>query len=158
MSRRFRFPLQTLLTMRERQERAAQREVGAVLADIARLEQANADARRDIRDRQRELTDTQSAERVMPQELAAGRAWLAALRAGIARRQQEIAARQVTLAERQAALIEARRRKRVIEKLRERRLETHQRDAVRREQAVADETAQHLLLRLRSAPDQADAT
>lgn len=158
MSRRFRFPLQTLLTMRERQERAAQREVGAVLADIARLEQANADARREIHDRQRALRDVQASQSVLPQELAAGRAWLAALRGGISRRQQEIAARQATLAELQAALIEARRRKRVIEKLRERRLDDHQRDAARREQAVTDETAQHLLLRLRSATGRADAT
>ena len=144
MAKRFHFPLATLLRMRELHEREAKRKVGEKLAEIAQLDQANQQADNEIRMRQSDLLASQRTGTIATTDIARTRGWITHLRHTILQRQDMRAARVKELEVLQAELRVARKNKRIIEKLRDRRWEEYRKDLQRREQAQADELAQQL--------------
>jgi len=144
MARRFRFRLQTLLRVRELHEREAKRNVAAKQAEIARIDLLNEQAGQEIRRQQEVLLETQRQGRPDPLELQRGRAWTGHLWREIADRQTLRAQLLEQLGELQDAHQEARKQRRIVEKLRERRWNEYARGREREEQAVADELAQQL--------------
>jgi len=144
MAKRFRFRLQTLLRVRELRERQALRAVGAKRAQIARLEQINRQTAEAILEQQREVVREQESGRVDPAELARRRAWIAHLRRTILERDEQIQRYRRELSDLLGAWHEARREKRVLERLRERRFEAWRRDARRAEQTADDEVVRQL--------------
>jgi flagellar export protein FliJ len=144
VARRFRFPLETLLRVRQLREREAQRKVAAQQAEIARLDQLNDATRAQIALEQRELLDIQQQQRLSPAELARRRAWVAHLRNTIAQRQAWRAEMATRLERLQVEFQQARQQTRIIAKLRERRWSEYVRDRQRAEQAATQELAQQL--------------
>lgn len=144
MTRRFHFPLETLLKVRRLREREAQRKVAAHRAEIARLDQADEATQREIWAQQAALLDCQCEVRLRPAELSRGWAWIAHLRNTMARRQLARVEMAKELERRQAAFRAARRQTRIIEKLRERRWSAYVSERQRGEQAATDELAQQL--------------
>ncbi len=145
MARRFRFRLQTLLKVRQLREREAKRKVAAQRAEIARLDRLNEQTAVEISRQQEALCVAQQQGRLDPLALQRGRAWIAYLRQTIAVRLVQRAERVAQLKQLQAAWHAARTQMRAIEKLRERRWQEYVHDRQRRDQAAADELAQHLL-------------
>ncbi len=143
MAKRFTFRLETLLRIRGMREREAKRKVGAKQAEIAQLDQLNRQTAGEIARRQAALLDAQRGT-LAPAELVRQRAWIAHLRATIAQRHTARRELVAQLDQLLAEWRETRTRKRIIEKLRERRWEQHKRANNRREQAEADEVAQQL--------------
>jgi flagellar export protein FliJ len=144
LAKRFHFPLETLLRVRQLHEREAKRKVAAQRAEIARLEQLSAQTADEITSQQRELLVGQQQGRLDPLTLQRGRAWLTYLRHTLASQQAQRATLVRHLDELLAALRAARTQARIIAKLRERRWREYVRDRDRREQAAADELAQQL--------------
>jgi flagellar export protein FliJ len=149
MPRRFEFRLSTLLRVREMREREAQRRVGAVMGEIAKLDQSDAANRAEIARQQAELVGFGEGERRSATTIDA--AQLSRVRAFIGHLQRELmlsATVRTGLNERLEALrIElqhARQQVRVLQKLRERRMEEHRTTLNRYEQAITDEAARRL--------------
>jgi len=144
VARRFQFRLQTLLRVREVREREAMRKVGAKQAEIAQIDQLNRQTTEEIERHQSVLRKHQRQKLLAPDTLVRERAWIGHLRGTIVQRQTLRAGLVTELATLQGKLRAARTRKRVIEKLRERRWEEYVSDRRRCEQAEADELAQQL--------------
>ena len=143
MAKRFRFSLETLLRVRDVREREATRKVGLKQAEIARLDQLNRQTADEISVRQRALRQQQQGA-LTPENLVRERAWIAYLWRTIVERQTQRAALVSELRELQEAWRQARKQKRIIEKLRERRWQQYFKDRKRHEQAESDELARQL--------------
>ncbi|MBU0617182.1 MAG: flagellar FliJ family protein [Planctomycetes bacterium] len=143
MAKRFRFSLETLLRVRDVREREARRKVGLKQAEIARLDQLNRQTADEISVRQRGLRQQQQGA-LTPENLVRERAWIAYLWRTIVERQTQRAGLVSELRELQEAWRQARRQKRIIEKLRERRWQQYFKDRKRQEQAESDELARQL--------------
>lgn len=143
MAKRFHFPLETLLRVREVREREAKRKVGLKQAEIARLDQLNRQTAEEIFARQDILRQHQRGT-LTPNDIVREQAWIAYLRRTIFQRQAQRAGLVKELGVLQEALRQARVQKRIIEKLRERRWDEYVKDRKRREQAESDELAQQL--------------
>ncbi|MBU0639927.1 MAG: hypothetical protein KKB50_13745 [Planctomycetes bacterium] len=152
MAKRFRFRLETLLRVRQLREREAKRKVAAQQAEIARVDQLNAQTLREISVQQAALVDAQRPGYVDATLLTRGRAWIMHLRGVIMQRQarREVLVRE--LEKLQDELRVARTQSRIIEKLRERRREAYEREQSVRAQAEADELAQQLHTFAAAAP------
>ena len=149
MARRFQFRLQTLLRVRELREREAKRKVGLKQAEIARLDQLDRQAAEQISAHQQVLREQQSRARLAPVELSREQAWIAYLHHTIVERQ---AIRAGLVSELEALRNEwhaARRRKRMVETLRDRRWDEYTKNHARREQAESDELARALHVSVR---------
>lgn len=144
MARRFRFPLQTLLKVRRLRERETKRKVAAQSAEIARLDRLDEATRAEIVVQQRALLERQQQAELEPRDLSRGWAWIAYLRQTLSQRQKLRAEMVVRLERLQAEFRDARRDRRVIEELRERRWAQYVHARERGDQAVADELAQQL--------------
>lgn len=144
MAKRFTFRLQTLLRVRDLHEQEAQRKVGLKLAEIARLDQLDRQTHAEIQKVQQRLVDQQSSAAFDPRALTAGRAWVAQLRRTLFERDAIRREKQSELSQLQESLREARKQKRIIEKLRERRAAEHRKQSDQAEQRAADELAQTL--------------
>lgn len=143
MAKRFTFRLDTLLRVRELREREAKRKVGAKQAEIARLDLLNRQTVEDISRRQDMLREDQRGT-LATDKLVRQRAWIAHLRRTIVERQAARVELVAQLEQLQEHLRQARTRKRVIEKLRERRWDEHEHRRKRSEQAESDELARQL--------------
>ena len=146
MAKRFHFPLETLLRVRDIREREAKRKVGLKQAEIARVDQLNRRTAEEISSRQDRLRLHQEG-RLSASESIRERAWIAYLRRTIGQRQAQRAELVAQLEKLQETFVHARVQKRIIEKLRERRWDEYSRRRKRREQADADELAQQLHVR-----------
>ncbi len=144
MARRFRFPLQTLLRVRELYEREAKRKVAAQSAEIARVGQLIEQTAAEVIRQQDVLRQRQRDAALDPLDLQRGRAWIAHLRRTIAGLHTQRATLQERLRQLQGEFREARKQRRVIDKLRERRWAEYARDRKQKEQAAADELARQL--------------
>jgi flagellar FliJ protein len=143
VARQFHFSLETLLRVRDIREREAKRKVGLKQAEIARLDQLNRQTTEEIATRQTSLRQHQRGT-FTPEELVRERAWIAYLRRTIVERQARRGELVTELEELRNAWHQARMRKRIIEKLRERRWEQYAKERRRGEQDEADELARHL--------------
>ena len=147
MARAFQFRLATVLRVRELREREALRNVAAKRAEIARLDQLDEDARREITAQLAKLGAVQQRSRIDPDEISRARSWVAHLRRVAAQRQQMRARLTAELQPLLAALHEAHKQTRVLETLRDRQRDEHRRAQAIREQAESDEAARELLER-----------
>lgn len=145
MAKRFQFRLETLLRVRDIREREAKRKVGAKLAEIASVDQLNRQTAEEIAALYEKLRQLQRREVLAPNELARERAWIGHLHRTVIERQALRDKLVKELQVLQQELREARREKRIIEKLRERRWQDFVKDRQRREQAESDELARQLL-------------
>jgi flagellar FliJ protein len=143
VAKRFYFPLETLLRVREVREREAKRKVGRKQAEIARLDQLNQRTAEEISQRQDALRELQQGV-LTPDDLVRERAWIGYLRRTIVQRQAQRVGLVKELAALREAWRQARTQKRIIAKLRERRWEEYVKDRKRHEQAESDELAQQL--------------
>jgi flagellar protein FliJ len=143
MAKRFHFPLETLLRVRELREREAKRKVGLKQAEIARLDQLNRETAEEILRRQEELRARQQGA-FTTTELMRERAWIAYLRRTIHQRQMQRVGLVEELEGLRRVFLRARTQKRIIDKLRERRWEEYSQDRKRREQSEADDLARML--------------
>lgn len=144
MARPFRFRLQALLRVRELHEQEAKRKLGAKIAEIARCEALNEQTRTEIGAAQRELLEMQGQREITAEQLTRQKAWIAHLWRTIAERdalRRDLEGQRVAL---ERAWLEARRQRRVIEKLRERKSDLHNVAEKRRDQDDADELAQQM--------------
>jgi flagellar biosynthesis chaperone FliJ len=141
VARRFQFRLQTLLRVRELEEREAQRKVAAKAAEIAQLDRLDAQAQQEIRRQQAVLRAAQHAATLDSLLQQRGRAWIGQLRRGIALRSAQRAARQAELRELQDAFRAARTRRRVVDELRTRRWQDYRHARDRHEQTSLEELA-----------------
>lgn len=145
MARGFQFRLESVLRVRSLREREARRRVGAKLAEIAAVEQLNAETAAEISARQARVLDRQRAATVEPRELAAERAWVTYLRRCLAERQAMKSLLRRELDVLREELRAARTQMKAIEKLREQRYAAWKRESGRREQTESDELARQLL-------------
>jgi flagellar FliJ protein len=143
VARRFRFPLETLLRVRDIREREAKRKVGLKQAEIARLDQLNRRTAEEIFARQQALRQRQQGT-LAAAELVREQAWIAYLRRTIVQRQAQRTGLVSELSTLREAWQQARTHKRIIDKLRERRWEQYVKGRKRREQAESDELARRL--------------
>lgn len=153
MARRFDFRLETLLRVRALHEREAQRKLAAKQAEIARIDQVNELTRREVEREQAALRNEQLRGTLEPSALTRGRAWVAHLRQTMAQRQAAREQLMAELGELRGAYREARKQRRIIEKLRERRWDEYRRAQERRETAEAAELAQQMHLFARCTAD-----
>lgn len=158
MAKRFQFSLQTLLRVRELREQEAQRRLADQQAAVAQVETAIAQNWQEIRATQGRLAAAQNEAALDPTALARGRAWVAHLRNVILQNEQHKAVLSGQLAELRDQWLEARKQRRVLQQLRERRWEQYRRHVQREEQAVMDEVAQQLHTRESGWPGTPQAT
>lgn len=144
MARRFHFPLDTLLRVRELREREAKRKVGLKQAEIARLDRLDRETAEEILRRQEALGARQRGS-FTSGDLMRERAWIAYLRRTIYQRQESRRELVKQLDELRKLFLHARTQTRIIDKLRERRWENYVKDRRRREQSEADDLARTLL-------------
>lgn len=144
MARRFHFPLETLLRVRELREREAKRKVGLKQAEIARLDRLDRETAEEILRRQEALGARQRGS-FTSGDLMRERAWIAYLRRTIYQRQESRRELVKQLDELRKLFLHARTQTRIIDKLRERRWEKYVKDRRRREQSEADDLARTLL-------------
>lgn len=144
MPGRFCFRLETLLRVRQLNEREAQRRLGAKRAEIARLEELNRQAHEQIVAQQNALRAAQRQSQLDPLELSRRRAWIALLRRTISER----LALRARLLEQEARLRDelrlAHQQTQTLQKLRQRRWQEYRAEQARLEQAEADEMARQL--------------
>lgn len=144
MAKRFHFPLETLLRVRELREREAKRKVGLKQAEIARLDRLDRETAEEILRRQESLRTWQGGG-FTSGDLMRERAWIAYLRRTIYQRQESRRELVKQLDELRKLFLHARTQTRIIDKLRERRWEKYVKDRHRREQSEADDLARTLL-------------
>ncbi len=149
--RRFHFPLQTVLRVRELHEREAQRKLAMQSAEIAQLDRLNSQTREEIAAQQSDLRALQQRGSLDPSELTRRRAWIGHLGRTVSQREVLRAQMVAKRDQLQAEFVAARKATRTIEKLRERRWTEYATQRRKQEQALADELAQQLHP-LRNAP------
>lgn len=139
MAKRFIFRFETMLKLRRQQEDHHKRIVGArmtqiaeVRDQIARLEQQARDETDDIRQRTAQGT-------IDLTQLVRHRHWLGQLNRNTLDAQTRLRTLEARLAQERVQLAEAVKRRRILEKLRERQAEQHQKEADRRETRELDE-------------------
>lgn len=155
MPRRFQFPLQTLLRVRQQGERDAQRKLAAQRAVLARFDQLDEAAHEQIRTQQAALLSAQGQTDLNLALASRGRAWIAQLRRELTLRQLQRQQELATLATLQEQLRVARQQAKVLEKLRERRHDEWHAAHRRAEQNESDELARQLLIFRQAASDDA---
>ena len=143
MAKRFHFPLETLLRVRELREREAQRKVGLKQAEIAQLDALNRQTAEEILRRQ-EILRTRQGGAFTPADLIRERAWITYLRRTIHQRQTQRTELVKEFEELRQVFLHARTQRRIIDKLRERRWEEYAKDRRRTEQSEADDLARVL--------------
>ena len=136
--KRFRFSLEKVLRLRSQETEQAKRALAVALAHEARARQTAAEAHATLRDRTAEATARERAG-LTAYEFGSLRTFLAHLHSeAVAADGAVVQAEERTQRQRMALLV-ARRRERAMEKLKERRLEQYQLEALREEQKELDE-------------------
>lgn len=138
MTARFRFRLERVLAIRAKEEERERMLFGAAMREKLRAEMALDE----VRERIRAAIETAAArmkERVMIEDLRRSHDYRMALLRREAEAEAHLAASSGKLEERRAALIEARKRKRVLERLREKARERWRLEVDREEQDDLDE-------------------
>jgi len=132
--RRFRFRLEGLLRLRSRLERTSQRALAAAMSDVARVEQRMTSASDGLRQFEDQACGN-GAEAMLAQALADG------LRRHRFRLKNELSGAEARLDRARTDWLDSRRQHRVIQQLRERRLEEWRVEAGGREQCEIEELA-----------------
>ncbi len=147
MAKRFKYRLETVLKLRKRDEDACKRVVADRLRRIQAVQFEIAGLQGQIRSeivafRQKHAVGTLDMGRVQQH-----RHWLIHLNHGVWRGQAHLAELEKQLSDDRKALAEARKRARIMEKLKERQLERHKRELDRAEAIENDEIGGVLYLR-----------
>lgn len=156
MAGRFRFRLEIVLQLRERAEQAQQQvlaEAQRTAGDVRRRYEAFADAIGESRETERGMRQSRVLDLETVRQLQWHQGWLKSeLRSAEAR----LRAQSAKVEEERAKLAEAAMQRRVIEKLREKRLEQHRLILKREEQKRMDEIALNMLAKGLECQDESD--
>lgn len=145
MGARFRFPLETLLTVRRLEEDKAKRSVGAVQAEIARTDELIRAESQELRRSQGALLEVQQPGVLRASDVSRTRAWISHVQRSLALRERNRLELVGELEKRREVLRSARMRTRMIERLRERQEEAFLHAESRREELQTEEMARQLL-------------
>ncbi|GMU36567.1 MAG: flagellar export protein FliJ [Phycisphaerae bacterium] len=152
MAKRFRFNLEVVRRLRKREEEQQQRVVSEIAAAVTR-QRGELEALREAATEQcRDRSGVQAGGALDVAGLIRIQRYLGALRRAIEAAQERLAQTSQRLSEEQARLAELTARRKVLDKLRERRLAEHRRGVLREEQGEMDEVGaqRHIGTMLRS--------
>ena len=136
--KRFRFSLEKVLKLRTQEQEQAKRALAQAMAVEASARQALEDVRARLQQRASEAGALERAG-LSVFEFANFRHYVAFLQGEEKRYAEELARAEQMTQKRRLALLEARRREKALEKLKERRLEQYQQESLRHEQKELDE-------------------
>ena len=147
MARKFRFRLEVLRRVRELEQDAQRRCVAAAIREVSSVEGQLVQLGEQLRDTFESCRSEKDFGRLDPATLRAHQQHTEYLHRKIRDAQVQLVARQRQVGEEQAKLAEARKKLRVLEKLRERKRESYLRESAREEQKETDEAASQMMLR-----------
>ncbi|MBN1809626.1 MAG: flagellar export protein FliJ [Planctomycetes bacterium] len=154
--KRFRFSLERLLSYRQAQVDAAEREFGGVLAQVEKLAFEIRTIEEEREERARSLLEQRlSAE--TRREVVGGHSYLQVMWLRMVRLRKELQTWRDKLHDARLRLEETRRELKAVETLRERAMEKHKADELREETRDADEAARNSYLRNRRKEEMPDA-
>jgi flagellar FliJ protein len=135
--KKFQFPLQKLLGLRHQETEQAKRALAAALAAEGMARDRLLDAQSRLAERLKTWAAAQGGIQVGAYRTE--RSWIEYLQGEVDRAQAALQAAEAETAIRRDQLLQARQRERVLEKLRERRLEAYNLEALQDEQRELDE-------------------
>jgi flagellar FliJ protein len=141
MARRFTFRFDTLLKIRRQREDEHKRIVGGRLREIAQTQLRIDAIQRQIDEEMNAIRAGQDRGTIDIQQLMRHRHWLGHLHKSGLEAEARLGYLEARLAQERAALAEAVKQRRILEKLRERQADRHQREADRQERLESDELA-----------------
>lgn len=153
MARRFVFRYETLLKIRRQREDHHKRIVAERVRQITQVRDRLASLRGQIGDEEHAIRAGQEPGMVDMQQIIRHRHWLGHLHRSVLESESALRALEGRLAQERAVLAEAVKQRRILEKLKERRLDRHRQDEMRNETAAADD-----LTTVRFVHDRVDET
>ena len=146
MARKFRFRLETLRRVRELEQDAQRRCLAVAIREVSAMEGQLTKLGEQLRDTFESCRTERDFGRLDAATLRAHQQHTEYLHRGIRDAQIQLVARQEQVGEEQAKLAQARKKLRVLEKLREKKRESYLREVVREEQKETDEAASQMML------------
>ncbi len=147
MAKQFEFRLETVLKLRKQDEDAAKRVVAERLREIRGVEAEITGLRGQIAQQLDAFRETNAAGQLDMTQISRHRFWLTHLDRGVLLGQHRLAELHGELAKERAALAEARKRVRILEKLKERQYERYRKELDRAEAIENDEIGKAIYLR-----------
>jgi flagellar FliJ protein len=139
MARRFQFRFETLLKIRQQDEDRHKRIVAERLRQITAVRERLESLHRQIGDEEQAIREGGSPGMIDMQQIVRHRHWLGHLHKGVLESESALRALEARLAQDRAALAEAVKRRRVLDKLKERQHEHHRAAEERQEVNAADD-------------------
>lgn len=139
MAKRFTFRFETMLRIRQQREDEHKRIVANRLRAIRELKNHMASLDKQIHEELQAIRVGQQPGTIDMQQVIRHRHWLGCLHKGVLEGQARMRFLEAELVRERAALAEAAKQRRILEKLKERRLEQHRRERDRLEVAAADD-------------------
>lgn len=146
MARKFRFRLETLRRVRELEQDAQRRCLAVAIREVGAMEGQLTKLGEQLRDTLESCRTERDFGRLAPATLRAHQQHTEYLHRRIRDAQIQLVARQEQVGEEQAKLAQARKKLRVLEKLREKKRESYLREVTREEQKETDEAASQMML------------
>ena len=137
---RFRFRLQSVLRFRDAQEESKKREFGATLGHLKHEEARYNNIVNDI-DRHDDLREKSGKGKILTRNLISNFYYSRFLERKKSDQLKTIEKAQEAVDEKRAELVEATKKKKTLERLKERRLEEYNKEVIKEEQALIDESA-----------------
>jgi len=141
MAKRFTFRFETMLKIRQQREDEQKRVVANRLRQIGRVRERMASLNRQITEEMRAVRDGQEGGAIDIQQVMRHRHWLGHLHKGVLEAEARKRFLEARLAQERVVLLEAVKQRRILEKLKERRLQRHRVKEEKRETREADEMA-----------------
>jgi flagellar FliJ protein len=139
VARRFVFRFETLLKIRRQREDHHKRIVAERVRQIVAARERLDALRQQITDEETAIRTGQQPGTLDMQQIVRHRHWLGHLHRSVLDTQAELRGLEARLAQERAALAEAVKQRRILDKLKERRLERHLQEELRRETTAADD-------------------
>ncbi|MDB4897673.1 MAG: hypothetical protein JWN15_3935 [Firmicutes bacterium] len=136
--KRFTFSLDKVLKLRSQETEQAKRALALALSALDQAQQRAMMAHQELADRTEEASIREQTG-ITAAEFGTLRSYLAFLQRAVAQAEQQVSMAEQVVGQRREALMAARQRERVLERLRERRLEQYTLEALVEEQKVLDE-------------------
>jgi flagellar protein FliJ len=147
MAKRFRFRLDTVLKVRKQREDVCRRAVADRLRQIAAVQAEIGSLQHQIGEEIGAFRQVHSVGRLDMTQIVRQRHWLIHLHQGVLMAQASLGDLHKKLEEDRRVLVEARKQTRVLEKLKERQIERHQKETARAEAIENDEIGNVLYAR-----------
>jgi flagellar FliJ protein len=136
----FRFRLETILTQRRHAEETSQKELADARQDLAAAQAALREVKNTRRQCMRDMRRKQQ-DRFRADEMLLYYPYLERLKQGIELHKKHVAASERKVAQKRQALLDALKKRKILEKLKEKQLQAYFKAEAGREQRFADESA-----------------